>query len=49
MSDTAKAIVGVAAIVFAPVLAPALLSTAGIAATATTLAVASAGVVLVGA
>ena len=49
MSDTAKAIVGVAAIVFAPVIAPALLSTAGIAATATTLAVASAGVVLVGA
>ena len=49
MSSTAKTIVGIAAIVFAPTLAPMLLSGAGIAATAGAVAVATAGVVLVGA
>ena len=49
MSDVIKPIVGIAAIVFAPQLAPALLGGLGIAATAGAVAVATAGVVLVGA
>ena len=49
MSDVIKPIVGIAAIVFAPTLAPMLLSGVGIAATAGAVAVATAGVVLVGA
>ena len=49
MSDVVKPIVGIAAIVFAPQLAPMLLSGVGIAATAGAVAVATAGVVLVGA
>ena len=49
MSDVVKPIVGIAAIVFAPQLAPMLLSSVGIAATAGAVAVATAGVVLVGA
>ena len=49
MSDVIKPIVGIAAIVFAPTLAPMLLSSVGIAATAGAVAVATAGVVLVGA
>ena len=49
MSNYVKPILGIAAIIFAPVLAPVLLGSIGIAATATALAVASAGIVLVGA
>jgi len=49
MSDVIKPILGIAAIVFAPQLAPALLGGLGIAATAGAVAVATAGVVLVGA
>ena len=49
MSNYWKPILGVVAIVFAPVLAPALLGGVGIAATAGAVAVASAGIVLVGA
>jgi len=49
MSNAVKAVAGLAAIVFAPMLAPILLSGAGIAASAGALAVATAGVVLVGA
>ncbi len=49
MSSVIKPIVGIAAIVFAPTLAPMLLSSIGIAATAGAVAVATAGVVLVGA
>ena len=49
MSDVIKPILGIAAIVFAPTLAPALLGGLGIAATAGAVAVATAGVVLVGA
>ena len=49
MSDVIKPVLGIAAIVFAPQLAPMLLSGVGIAATAGAVAVATAGVVLVGA
>ena len=49
MSNYVKPILGIAAIIFAPVLAPVLLGSIGVAATATALAVASAGIVLVGA
>ena len=49
MSDVIKPVLGIAAIVFAPTLAPMLLSSVGIAATAGAVAVATAGVVLVGA
>ena len=49
MSSVIKPIVGIAAIVFAPTLAPMLLTSVGIAATAGAVAVATAGVVLVGA
>ncbi len=49
MSNVIKPILGIAAIVFAPQLAPLLLSGVGIAATAGAVAVATAGVVLVGA
>ena len=49
MSNVIKPIVGIAAIVFAPTLAPALLGGLGIAATAGAVAVATAGVVMVGA
>jgi hypothetical protein len=49
MSNVIKPILGIAAIVFAPQLAPMLLSGVGIAATAGAVAVATAGVVLVGA
>ena len=49
MSNYWKPILGVAAIIFAPALAPALLGGVGIAATAGAVAVASAGIVLVGA
>lgn len=49
MSDVIKPVLGIAAIVFAPTLAPMLLSGVGIAATAGAVAVATAGVVLVGA
>tara|TARA_R110001606_G_scaffold103180_2_gene225893 strand:+ start:1219 stop:2730 length:1512 start_codon:yes stop_codon:yes gene_type:complete len=49
VSNYWKPILGIAAIVFAPVLAPALLGGIGVAATAGAVAVASAGIVLVGA
>ena len=49
MSSAVKAVAGLAAVVFAPVLAPAILGGLGIAASAGALAVATAGVVLVGA
>ena len=49
MSNVVKAVIGVAAIVFAPMLAPALLGGMGIAATATMVGVATLGITLVGA
>ena len=49
MSNAVKAVAGLAAIAFAPMLAPMLLSGIGVAATAGAIAVATAGVVLVGA
>ena len=49
MSNVVKAVIGVAAIVFAPMLAPALLGGMGIAATAATLGVATLGITMVGA
>jgi len=49
MSNVVKAVIGVAAIVFAPMLAPALLGGLGVAATAVTLGVATLGITMVGA
>ena len=49
MSNTVKAVLGIAAIVFAPMLAPALLGGMGVAATAVTLGVATLGITIVGA
>ena len=49
MGNAVKSVVGLAAIVFAPVLAPAILGGLGVAASAGAIAVATAGVVLVGA
>ena len=49
MSNTVKAVLGIAAIVFAPMLAPALLGGMGVAATATALGVATLGITMVGA
>ena len=49
MSNAVKAVIGVAAIVFAPMLAPALLGGLGVAATAITLGAATLGITVVGA
>ena len=49
MSNVVKAVIGIAAIVFAPMLAPALLGGLGVAATAVTLGVATVGITMVGA
>ena len=49
MSSVVKAVIGIAAIVFAPMLAPALLGGLGVAATAVTLGVATVGITMVGA
>ena len=49
MSSILKPILGIAAIFYAPVLAPILLSSVGVAATAGAIAIASAGIILVGA
>ena len=49
MSNVVKAVIGVAAIVFAPMIAPALLGGLGVAATAATLGVATLGITVVGA